>query len=93
MPEFMLHYMKYASELDLFKMHTSQTSIAHLTGEQLARLPIPVPSKDVQATVVRALADLSRQIEAENDELQKISRIRSGLATDLLSGRVRTVAV
>ncbi|WP_419837769.1 restriction endonuclease subunit S [Candidatus Poriferisodalis sp.] len=92
MPEFMLHYMKYAAESDLFKMHTSQTSIAHLTGEQLARLPIPVPSKEVQTTVVGVLAALSRRLEVENEQLQKVCRIRNGVSSDLLSGRVRTVA-
>ncbi|MDE0235979.1 MAG: restriction endonuclease subunit S, partial [bacterium] len=92
MPEFMLHYMKYASELDLFKMYTSQTSIAHLTSEQLACLSIPVPSKEVQASVVRALAALSERLEVESEELQKTRRMRNGLAIDLLSGGVRTVA-
>lgn len=91
-PEYMLQFMRYAADFDLFKMHTSQTSIAHLTGEQLARLPIPVPSHEEQAVLVRDLRAVSRRIEAEIDELQKRRRTRSGLATDLLSGRIRTVA-
>ncbi|MYF83454.1 MAG: hypothetical protein F4176_04790, partial [Acidimicrobiia bacterium] len=64
-PEYMLHYMRYAAEFDLFKMHTSQTSIAHLTAEQLARLPIPVPSREVQRVVVNDIGSVSRRIEAE----------------------------
>ena len=91
-PEFMLHYMKYASASDLFKMYTSQTSIAHLTSEQLARLPVPVPSHEEQESVVRTLAAFSRRLEVEATGLQKKYRIRSGVAADLLSGRVRTVA-
>ncbi|MXY75680.1 MAG: hypothetical protein F4Y40_01135 [Acidimicrobiia bacterium] len=90
-PEYMLHYMRYAAEFDLFKMHTSQTSIAHLTAEQLARLPIPVPSREVQRVVVNDIGSVSRRIEAETHEVQKKHRIRTGLVTDLLSGGVRTV--
>lgn len=91
-PEYMLHFMRHAAELDLFRSHTSQTSIAHLTGEQLARVSIPVPPMEVQRELIGALANVADRVDAEDSELAKLRAIRTGLAADLLSGRVRTGA-
>lgn len=47
------------------------------------------PEEEEQAAIVNAVADLDRGVESERRELAKLGLIKSGLMTDLLTGRVR----
>ncbi len=90
--EYAVQYLRHASESGIFAKFTSQTSIAHLTGEQLSRMPIPVPTHEFQQLLIGELSTLRTTIELERANLEKFRNTRSGLAADLLSSRVRTVA-
>ena len=56
------------------------------------RLLIPRIELDDQRRMVEIVKKISRQIVVEQEWLNKLVEIRSGLAADLLSGWVRTVA-
>lgn len=59
---------------------------------ELAEFGIALAPFEVQQTVARIAESYSRRIDSEGETLRKIKQVRSGLADDLLSGRIRTAA-
>lgn len=85
----MLELLRYWMDRDTLFEYISKTSIAHLTQEKLAVVPLPVPpSSEQDLLVIEILAQRERQ-EREERELEKLRHLKSGLMDDLLSGRVR----
>ena len=70
-PRFVLHYMKWAADRQLFARLTSATSIAHLTKEKLARAPLPLPPLPEQRRIAAILdkADAIRRKRRQAIEL------------------------
>lgn len=89
LPGYMLRYMRFAAMIGLFSDYTSQTSIAHLTGEKLAILPLVLPSYCEQHRIVESLDTLDKAINLELTRLNKLSKTKTGLMQDLLTGKVR----
>ena len=52
-------------------------------------IPMPTTESNYQMTVARSVL---RRIDTEQASIRKLHRLKAGLAADLLSGRVRTVA-
>jgi type I restriction enzyme, S subunit len=88
-PRMMLAYMRHAALSGAFVDFTSQTSIAHLTQEKLASLPMPVPEREEQERIADAVETITNRVNREDTQLAKVRSMRSGLAGDLLAGRVR----
>ena len=86
----MLRYMKFAATNGFFANFTSQTSIAHLTREKLALVPVPVPPAPEGARIADALESLDQILIREEGLLGKMATLKHGLLHDLLTGRVRT---
>lgn len=55
-------------------------------------LPVPVVGSSIQQELIESDRALRSRLNAERSELGKLQMMRTGLAADLLSGRVRTVA-
>ena len=66
-------------------------SMLKITGEAVARLCVPMCSLADQARCCDAFDALASRRGVEELRLSKLRDLRSGLAADLLSGRVRTV--
>lgn len=92
-PRFMLRYLKLASTTRRLVPLTSQTSIAHLTKEKLALLPIPVPPEEEQLGISERLDAIDYRINDEGSQLRKLRLLSSGLKDDLLFGRVPVTIV
>ena len=60
--------------------------------QELGEFQIAIPSKEVQKTIARIMRSLDHRIDSEIAILEKVQTSRVGLAADLLSGKVRTVA-
>jgi type I restriction enzyme, S subunit len=88
-PEYMLAFMKRAAELGSFVNLTSQTSIAHLTQEKLAILRVARPPRDEQVRMIDSWSAVQAEHDATEATLRKLLLLKSGLMTDLLTGRVR----
>ena len=67
-------------------------SMLKITGEAVSRLRVPICSPGEQVRCCKAFDALADRRRVEERRLQKLRDLRSGLAADLLSGRVRTVA-
>ena len=89
LPRFMLRYMRFAHDTGRLTYFTSQTSIAHLTGEKLAILPAPAPKQNEQEQIIQVFDSIDDQIMFERQQLEKLVTIKAGLMQDLLTGHVR----
>jgi len=72
------------------------TTMVNLNTKLLAHLRFAFPPKDEQDDVVQRLADADTNIYKESANLSKLGLVKSGLMTDLLTGRVRvpeTIAI
>lgn len=87
-PRFMLRFMWYAKNTGHFDNYTSQTSIAHLTQEKLASVPMAVPSIDEQDRLIARFDGIDSTLDREQDFLANLRQQKSGLMHDLLTGKV-----
>lgn len=85
----------------LFESHLISRQVEAMTAgsaqpvfniKLVERLLVPSIAFAEQRAAVAAVRSVSKRIEAERSVLRSLSDTRSGLAADLLSGRVRTVA-
>ena len=95
---------RYLPELACLQVNYSPWVLAHfgrdeqggimsaIRSETLRSLCLPTPPMAEQRRIWAVLHAATRGIEAQAAALSKLRELRSGLATDLLSGRVRTVA-
>lgn len=67
------------------------TSIAHLTKEKLSALTVPCPPLNEQFKITEALDIASKSLKSSEQKLTQLKTLKSGLMSDLLTGRVRTV--
>lgn len=67
------------------------TSVPTLNRNFVHPLLVAMPPLDEQQRIVHVLASVDDRIKAEEERLRKLRSLRAGLATDLLTGRVRTV--
>jgi type I restriction enzyme, S subunit len=74
------------------QMCSTSSGLHTINRSMLRALPVPCTRLDVQHRVAEVSAALGLQVSMELELLQKLRRQRVGLAADLLSGRVRTVA-
>ena len=61
--EFLQHLMRVISDSGWFEAINSKATIAHFTKEKFEALPIPVPSSEEQAAIVRFLDHADEQIQ------------------------------
>lgn len=71
------------------KIAKQTTNLASINSTQLKQMPIPVPSIDEQAALIRGMADSAAEIAEERQYLAQHQRLKQDLMEDLLSGRVR----
>ena len=95
---------RYLPELACVQVNSSPWALAHfardaqggimsaIRSETLCSLRLPTPPMAEQRRIWAVLKDAASEMEAHVAEATTLRQIRSGLATDLLSGRVRTVA-
>lgn len=84
-PGYMLRYMRLASERGLFADLSSQTSIAHLTQEKLALLPVQLPPVDEQRCIAKILDTFDDAVRKTEQLVAKLKQMKQGLLHDLLT--------
>ncbi len=88
-PRLMLELLRYLMSKDALSEYVSRTSIAHLTQEKLAAVPLPTPNVEEQDRIVAMLSAAKGREEAEEASLLQHRQVKAGLMDDLLTGRVR----
>ena len=84
-PRFILHFMRFAASHGLFADLTSQSSIAHLTREKLARLKVPLPSLLEQRRIAAILSSMDGAIEKTQAVIDQVQVVKRGLMQELLT--------
>ena len=87
--EYMLRFMRFACDSGMFRVFTSQSSIAHLTQEKLSTIRVLLPRIQEQEQIANLIETVDGDIETEQTSLSKQLKIKQGLMHDLLTGRVR----
>ena len=70
----------------------SGTTFSEVSSRDFERIAIRLPPLEEQRRIAQVLDTVDNAIRAEQIKLAKLRQLRAGLAEDLLSGRVRTVA-
>ena len=70
----------------------SGTTFLEITGKEFSRISVHLPSLPEQRRIASIFDTADETIHRNEEQLAKLRGLRSGLADDLLSGRVRTKA-
>ncbi|MCY4257943.1 MAG: restriction endonuclease subunit S [bacterium] len=89
---FLAHSLEGDAFQKLIAERTSGSSVPHLFQRDLDKLRILLPPLAEQKRIAEVLDSVNESIYAAKRERDKLVQLRAGLAADLLSGRVRTVA-
>ena len=89
-PEFLV--MLLAHHKDDFIRSGQTGTQANINSTIVAETEVQLPSLEVQAEIVSAMSAIQTALRIERETSRALRETREGLASDLLSGRVRTVA-
>ncbi|ODR10576.1 hypothetical protein BHQ15_03940 [Mycolicibacillus koreensis] len=70
-----------------------KATLAHLTKENLVRVPVPMPGHDEQEGMAIILKEADDELDALRGRLAKARAIKTGMMQQLLTGRTRLPAV
>ncbi|HEX8585934.1 MAG TPA: restriction endonuclease subunit S [Allosphingosinicella sp.] len=88
-PRILLEFLRVWMSTDALSEYVSKTSIAHLPKEKLEIVPLPVPPSDEQERLVGLMLESKDRVETAQRDFRKLELLRTALANDLLTGRVR----
>ena len=91
-PKYLLFALEAAENRVLRMVDEASHGTGRLQTSLLGGLKVRLPPIEKQRRVIEVLNSIDDAIRNNRAELQKLRRTSSGLANDLLSGRVRTVA-
>jgi type I restriction enzyme S subunit len=91
-PEFLMHRINAPDLAKAVRRKSGGVTRDRVNLSTIRQLVVPLPSIDDQQDMAAVLRSSREVIASEVERLSKLSAIRSGVAADLLSGRVRTVA-
>lgn len=92
-PEFALEVLNFESTRRYWRRHCATSSgLYTINSRQLAAIPFPDVKIDSQRSFVNVVRGSRSSRDRELAYLRKLRQLRAGLESDLLSGRVRTVA-
>ena len=89
-PEFLVMLLKHHKD-DFVRSGQTGTQ-ANINSTIVAAAEVALPNLEAQSAIVSAASSVRSSIRVERESLLALRETRDGLAADLLSGRVRTVA-
>lgn len=88
-PRLMLAFLYYWSDNDVLTNYVTQTSIAHLTREKFADIPLPFPPLPEQQAIAETLSDVDALINSLDQLIIKKLDTKQGAMQQLLTGKER----
>jgi len=64
---------------------------AKLNGSVLKKIMVSLPDNDEQTAIAALLSDMDAEIDILNAKLEKVRRIKQGMMSELLTGRIRLI--
>lgn len=87
-----LYYLGQTLRNEMIR-RASGTTFLEISKREFERIKVQIPPLKEQRRIAKVLDDFDYVIQANRKQLEKLRRLRAGLAADLFSGRVRTVKV
>ena len=96
-PKLSPRYLAYCMQHEIVRSQvrgliSGSTGQGNISQAELRSLRLAIPPRQEQHVVESVVASVDGRLIAERHEVSKLRSLRTGLAADLLSGRVRTVA-
>ena len=88
---FMLALLRHWVGQGLLENYVTQTSIAHLTREKFAQIPLPVPTREEQEAIAITLSAMDAELSALEARRKKTRDLKQAMMQELLTGRTRLV--
>ena len=88
-PRLMVELLRHWSDRGLLANYVTQTSIAHLTREKLAVVPMPIPPPDEQRAIAGTLGDVDALLGALTQLIAKKRDLKQAAMQQLLAGQAR----
>ena len=92
LPEYVRWWTHSSSYWQWVRRTMREGAQPNINAQEYAKAILPLPSVEEQRLIVESIARFDVAIKSERTRRIKLQQVRSGLAADLLSGRVRTVA-
>jgi type I restriction enzyme S subunit len=86
---FLAHWFAANSALFLRKATEATHGTKKLDSDELHRIRIAIPSPEEQQAIVKWIEAIDANIAVESDKHAKLGLVKSGVMSDLLTGRVR----
>ena len=90
-PRWVGHFLSAPRGQSQFRRLNDQGAKAGLNLPTVANLEVALPSAEEQRCAVASLDEIDVRIAGLGEEIVKLTRLRSGLMADLLTGRVRVL--
>jgi type I restriction enzyme S subunit len=87
--EFFLNYLLSPTGQKRLKDLMSGNAITRLTLQKIKNFTVPLPPFEEQIWIAERLEECRSSIESTEHEMVKLQQLKSGLMTDLLTGRIR----
>lgn len=88
-PNFLIYFLKGRSSDILSSCMKSGTTVESIDTTQLQNYKVPFVTIETQRRISALSESVARAIDAEISEIESLKILRSGLSSDLLSGRKR----
>ena len=89
-PLFYAQYFNSEIGVKSIKRITTTGNIKSISQSDLMNLKVPIPPKEEQKEIAKALTLFDEQANHSESEVERLRRFKQGLMQDLLSGEVRT---
>ncbi|KYH32225.1 EcoKI restriction-modification system protein HsdS [Clostridium tepidiprofundi DSM 19306] len=87
--DYLYYYLNIFFIQNLISVYAGTTTIPDLNHGDFYKLPICFPMQDEQKQIINILSKQDQLIEKEQQYLEKLKKLKSGLMEDLLTGKVR----
>lgn len=88
--EFVIYYLTKTEVQNEIRLLAGLTTIPDLNHGDFLRIPfVYPPSKDEQQRIINILTSIDNKIQSEQAYFSKLTKIKTGLMQDLLTGKVR----
>ncbi|QZP07229.1 restriction endonuclease subunit S [Caenibius sp. WL] len=89
---YLLYALQSAGVQEYLLRLAGGSTVGHVRVGDIRNLPLPVPDMETQVSIAKAMTDIDRALDHSEGAVSRLQSLKSAIASDLLSGRVRMPA-
>lgn len=86
---FIYNFLQFDYSINQMELKILGTDPPNISGNDIEGVIIPIPEKEEMNDIGNVIIRQDRLIEKEEEYLEKLKKLKSGLMEDLLTGKVR----